>query len=246
VGWYITMTPEEKVEQEVWFVLQKIKTCLLRSGKDGVITYWIKSPPDLKAEGMPFPVEESEIVGKLEGWKAVKRISPDDIGEVSESENALSRGQSVFTVIMHLKVLQPKFEQLYKEYQLKHLPEENKVKSHSTDSGYIEKITCVEQKDESRYKIIINDVSKDTIKVNGKKNVWGLLLAVAKGEKPRYEDNKSSFDFLNSNENCQIYTKLGFKVTKILKTEEGTIVKNIPIEPITEKALLHRINKNVA
>jgi len=111
------MTPEEKFNQEVWFVLNKIKKHSFYSGKDGVVKYWIKSPPNLKVEGMPFPVEEMAVVNKLQDWGAIKIISPDDIAEVGSSEEALSKGENVFIVIQYLKINKPKFDEIYTKFQ---------------------------------------------------------------------------------------------------------------------------------
>ena len=66
---------------------------------------------------MPFPVEEQVIVNKLEYLGAIKIIPPNDIAEISDSETSLSKGLGVFIVIMYLKILQPKFDEVYEDYK---------------------------------------------------------------------------------------------------------------------------------
>lgn len=110
----IKLTPDERVDLEIFFVLQKIKKYnRYRTGKDN-IAYHIYSPPDLSAEGMHFPVEELKIIDLLVNNKVIERKDPE--GGIEEAEVSLSNGLRVITAIIYLEFL-PEFEKTYQTYQ---------------------------------------------------------------------------------------------------------------------------------
>ncbi len=99
------MTPEERVNQEIWWVLQRIKEENLVAG-DGN-TFFYDTTSSLIAPGVPNRGRERKIIqNKLaQEEKAIKIIK--------EIEPSWTGGKNGF----YLKVLQPKFDEVYKKYQ---------------------------------------------------------------------------------------------------------------------------------
>jgi len=99
------MTPEETVNLEIWEVLQDIKEESLVPEEDGTIFY--DTTKTVIAAGHPSPTLERKwaIVHKLSREKALKIIR--------EIEPSWVGGRNGF----YLKVLQPKFNEVYKRYQ---------------------------------------------------------------------------------------------------------------------------------
>lgn len=100
---------------EVWFVLKKIKKRMNYAGKDGIVEYRIISNPRASAEGSPIPMEEAEVLKVLAEWGAIEIVNPSrepDIAEVS-----LSQGMSMVIAIYSLKVLEPTFSSVYRQYK---------------------------------------------------------------------------------------------------------------------------------
>lgn len=126
------MTPKEAFEQEMWFVLRKIMKYSLYKTHDKDLDYWVYSPPNLSAEGMPFPVQEIKIIDKLEELGAIEQIYPKDCLETIDfPNNGLLNALNVSIQVIFLKILQPKFGEIYHEYELKSPLEKNIIPDNS-------------------------------------------------------------------------------------------------------------------
>lgn len=97
------MTPEEKFNQEVWWVLQKIKGQILATVTGKPIRYEVVK---LIASGIPSQTQQKDIIHKLQEWEAVKIVYETD-----------PSGGGVSRYLFDLKILDLKFDQVYKKYQ---------------------------------------------------------------------------------------------------------------------------------
>ena len=73
------MSPEEKVNRERWYVLQKLKTEYHRTKSDKPIEYWVHF--DFVVGGVPTPKDEVSTLEKLEELGAIAILNPGGTGE---------------------------------------------------------------------------------------------------------------------------------------------------------------------
>lgn len=107
------------------------------------------------------------------------------------------------------------------------------IASRSVSSDVIAKLTIVAPKNENmkKYKIVINDRYEDPIEADRTEPTWRLLFNVAEeGEVFEAKSPKQALDYLNSNKNCRLYSRTGYPIAKILKTENEAVVAAIPVE----------------
>src|SRR3989344_6981545 len=99
------MTPEQTINLEIFDVLQDIKEESLVPEKNG--SFFYDTTRTVIAAGSPNPTQERKwaVVHKFAREKALKIIK--------EIEPSWTGGRNGF----YLKVLQPKFDQVYKHYQ---------------------------------------------------------------------------------------------------------------------------------
>lgn len=112
------------------------------------------------------------------------------------------------------------------------------------NKGPIKKLELVKPKTGNKFKVVINEDYLKPIYGDRAISSWDLLFRVAEKDLVDAENNKNAIDYFNFNEKCQLYTKTGHAVTKILKVEGGYISPAIEIEIITEKAFQQRANKS--
>lgn len=76
-----SMTPEEKINKELWCVLNKIKTNFLRTKSGSPVDYWVYFDTiDLTGDS-PSTGDEIKILEKLEELGAIKILNPSGTGE---------------------------------------------------------------------------------------------------------------------------------------------------------------------
>lgn len=114
----------------------------------------------------------------------------------------------------------------------------------STNKGPIKKLALVKPKSGNKFKIVINEDYLKPIYGDRAISSWDLLFRIAEGDIADAENHKNAIDYFNFNEKCQLYTKTGHAVTKILKVEGGYISPAIEMGIITEKAFQQRANKS--
>lgn len=110
------MILEKKFDADVWYVLQKIKKSALYGNTRKDIEYRILTP-SITGERSPSPFDELGIMGKLVEWGAVKYKEPNS--KLEEAEVSVSRGMNRMITVIYLEMLQPKFGEIYKEYEEK-------------------------------------------------------------------------------------------------------------------------------
>ena len=108
------MSAEEKFNQEVWAVLNKIKKRYFYSKSNGDIDYRIYHPP-VPDENMPLGTDELKIINKLQEWKAAKIKAPKE--RMTDAEVSVGRAMNKTQIIIYLEILQPKFNEIYSKYQ---------------------------------------------------------------------------------------------------------------------------------
>lgn len=104
----------------------------------------------------------------------------------------------------------------------------------------IKSIVCVKPGFSSNYQIIINNDYINPMEVSSVNTSWRQFLELA--EEQEIDNDKGFYDFINGSRNLLV-AKTGYKQTKILKVDNGSIVPNIPLSIITEKAYKTRMNK---
>jgi hypothetical protein len=112
------------------------------------------------------------------------------------------------------------------------------------NKGPIKKLKLVKPKSGNKFKVVINEDYLNPIQGDRAISSWDLLFRIAEGDMIDAENHKSTIDYFNFNEKCQLYTKTGHTVTKILKVEGGYISPAVEMGIITEKAFQQRANKS--
>lgn len=123
-------------------------------------------------------------------------------------------------------------------------PAKRPPKRLSENKGPIKKLELVKPKSGNKFKIVINGDYLNPIYGDRAMPSWDLLFRIAEKDIIDAENHKNAIDYFNFNEKCQLYTKTGHSVTKILKVEGGYISPAIEIQIITEKAFQQRANKS--
>lgn len=101
----MTITPEQKFYQEIWWLLQEIKEEILAFGEGKPIKYNVVK---LVAAGIPSQERQKNLLHRLQEWKAIKIVN-------ESPPEWKSNGKHWF----ELKILQPKFNKIYKKYEKK-------------------------------------------------------------------------------------------------------------------------------
>ncbi len=114
------MTPEEKFNQEIWWILQEIKRDNYLTPKGQKIEFSLRSLPKTRSVrrrdvdyGFPQEEVQRKLLFKLQEWKAL---------EVQPIDNVLRGGDIFNPRIYDLIIKQPKFDELYKKYELANSP----------------------------------------------------------------------------------------------------------------------------
>lgn len=97
------MTPEEKFNREMWWVLQEIAEEKLATTEGKPVEFEVVK---LIASGIPSRDRQINIIHKLQEWEAVKILNefPADW-----------RGSGRH--LLELQLLEPKFTEIYKKFQ---------------------------------------------------------------------------------------------------------------------------------
>lgn len=99
------MTPEEKFNQDIWYVLQEIKKKSLYAADNKSVSYEIDD--NIIVAGHPSAKEEGAILIKLQQQQGIKIINK----KVVLNDYGLESGTTYF-----LEILQPKFDDFYEKY----------------------------------------------------------------------------------------------------------------------------------
>lgn len=67
------MTPEEKVNRDIWYTLQELKEEYLRTRKGELVEYWVDF--DFVAANQPMPKNIEKSLEKLEESRAIEIIN---------------------------------------------------------------------------------------------------------------------------------------------------------------------------
>jgi len=75
------MTPEEIINKERWYVLQKIRKESLRTKEGLPINYWVYTDVVICSGDVPSPGNEIKTLEKLEELGVIKILNPGGTGE---------------------------------------------------------------------------------------------------------------------------------------------------------------------
>lgn len=122
---------------------------------------------------------------------------------------------------------------------------EEKSKTFVANKNKQEKINKIElaihKTNTDKLEVIVNETYQLPLEVRRGK-YWTLLYKLA--ENQQVANNKSFFDYFNSNPNNPLISRLGYKKTKILKYDGAArLIPNISINLISGKQLSRRRNK---
>ena len=103
------MTPENKIDSETWYVLQKIKEEYLRTKTSEPIKYEVKFY-GYQEPSAPKSENEVKTLEKLEDVGAIKIIKKEEVPSEYYFE----------TIFYYLKIIKEKFNELYTKFQKKY------------------------------------------------------------------------------------------------------------------------------
>jgi len=69
------MTPEEKFNKDIWYVLKRVKERSLYNTKGNPISYWVDFSFPYATASSPSAADEVAILEKLEEWGAIKILN---------------------------------------------------------------------------------------------------------------------------------------------------------------------------
>lgn len=214
---------EEPLLKKLWELFEDIRKSLIIDGPSASTSINFD----------PKDGEKLKILKQLEKKEGVLKISK--IGSDSVS----------------IKVKKNKFNLLYKkierEIEKLDLKRSQSVSKSSMKVGpdkFITKIICVDPGQKNKFKVVLNNDYENFIEGDKAKKCWYFLFQIAEEEfMPYQEEYKTYIDYFNSNKKNRIYTQTEYNIAKIFEIERGTVVPNIPMNIISEKAFQTRLKK---
>ncbi|MFA4818473.1 MAG: hypothetical protein WC621_01385 [Patescibacteria group bacterium] len=126
------MTPEEKFDNKIWEILQKIKEGLLFNNTQEI--NWKESKYNSDHKAFVFDKGEKAVLDKIEGMKAIeiktgvgvlaKLPQIDDPNYSIDEIFVLYKNGGIATQYLNLKVVQPKFDEIYNRYKRMNIAKE--------------------------------------------------------------------------------------------------------------------------
>lgn len=114
-----------------------------------------------------------------------------------------------------------------------------RLNNNEVNSKTIEKIEILDDKNEQgRIKVYINGNYENEPMDFSRNKKWGKMYELAKKQEVPFE--KSFYDYFNYQQTNPLYTN-GFKITKILKEQDGSIVPNIKIKILTPNKITRQL-----
>ncbi len=107
------MTPKEKFNKDFWYVLQEIEKRSLYTTKGRSIEYAICADVYVADDSIPTSKDEAKILEILQEESAIK--IKNTIGD-----------QWTDTWLFYLEIIQPKFDEIYKKFQILNIEKEGK------------------------------------------------------------------------------------------------------------------------
>ena len=214
------MTPEEKFNQEVFKVLQKIKERSFYAKKGRPIDY--KVPIEFFDRSDKHR-DEVVILEKLQEWQAIKI-----------TDKSLSGDDWYY----YLEIIQPHFDGIYKTIEAGLTKSQAKNKNEEVPLKKITKLTIVDPAtpDSGDILIVLNEEYEKPLAVKKQgHNNYAFLYEIAKGIPMSEHKYPSAINTFNYNKGSKIYTQTGYEPTSILKVEGGFIMKAIPMNIISHK-----------
>lgn len=224
------LTPDEKVDLEIFFVLQKIKKYNRYRVYGESIDYRIYSPPDLLQEGMPFPIEELKVINLLVKEDVILKKDPEKEDKIGIIEETLSNGLRKVTIILYLEFL-PKFDVFYKTYQDKSKNVMAKLSGDDVKTyfGFEDKTFQLRRADNSVATINFYPRNREIT------NPYCLLFTLVYLLKKGGNRNNLYFEVIANRGDIINVIKSKFKINITpawIKSTKGNLVKKIPKEYI--------------
>ena len=229
-------------------MLNKIKKYSFYSKEKEDVEYHIYSPPDPRAENMPFPVEELKILNKLVEWNAIKIKEPKN--RIETVEIGLSNAMHKLIVIPYIEILEPKFSNIYNEYQNKNILKRNETPK---TNDKVKKITIIKL-DSGKNLIAVNSNYSEAKSLSLKSNRWKIFIKEVEEKnfplerKTSKGASKEITDYFNYNtQKCPIYFKGKYKPTNIFSGYDSDTLLNpdIKTEIINEKSYNLRLKRGI-
>jgi len=134
-----------------------------------------------------------------------------------------------------IKLLKYVEQEVFEKLDTEGKKEENDHIITPVTSVEISRIDVLEDKTERKGITIYININYEKPETFSRKKNWGAMYELAKEKCIKYD--KDILDYFNSNKKNPLYSRLGFKITKILKQESDEIVPNIEIKIITQNKI---------
>ena len=225
------MTPNEEFNNDVMWVLSELK---LEELANAYSEYKMKFLIAKGSGKIPDEPSQRRILNMLSDRKAIT-ISPFYNLAMSALDTVYQM-QGATPIGYYIKILQPTFDEIYKEYETLNKGNDKK-NNHSFSFERERTIKKLEilKKDSGRLEVYINGNYDRPFSFSRGRN-WSLMYELAENGDVTF--NKGFFDYFNSSSKNPLYSNYGYIKTKILKSEDGRIIKNIEeIKLVTQKKI---------
>jgi len=231
------MTPEEKFDQAIWEVLQKIKEEFLFSGEERILLKERKD--DLNHNHFDFNKGEKVIFKKLEDLEAIKMSEGVGVlsklpelsisGDNHDDVMRLSKNGGVDRHYLYSNILQPKFNKVYEEYRNKFNTltkgREKDVKNLQDDLGYVD---ATLKKDWEKRWDVLEAIWESYNSADKKNEVYVFVKYLKTNEKTFYQVN----DIMEIFKNKGCFDRYGTPGTWF--DDSYYVIHNINIEKLEE------------
>lgn len=148
----------------------------------------------------------------------------------------------LYTKFYLISKIETRDDKMFGKFYLISLPNNfiylcNKYKTEGKNE--IENIEILKDETENKKITVYINIQYDDVKYFRRGKFWEKMYKLAEDQVIDY--NKPFYDYFNSNGANPLYKKEGFEVTKIFKKEDNSIIPNIEIKIITQKAVSQRI-----
>ncbi len=213
------MTPEEKFNREIWFVLQKIKEASFRTSPLEFIEYVVKFS-GYKPSDAPEPENEVRVLKKIEEWEAIKILN----------ENKHPIAYDIQAIVFHLITPSPKFENLYKKYEQTFYNNSKRASSVSA-TEYLETIKVIAETGAWLDKIKKEQGIEDKKEIQSQQNSQ-ILTAANKKKLCVLEKLKEEWDLLSKKNNGAVV--IDFSWQRNIQLQEGCGIDESQLENILQ------------
>jgi len=174
------ISPEKSFQEEVWYVLRKIKQRVLYElDPTGTIEYQIRVRPKADDPNAPVPSDHAAILHKLESWGAITQTQNEEEQEAEFPAHLIT----FITAFFYFKINQPKFDEIYDKYKTR-----NKRRTSGGGRFVAEDGWVLEEKEANAHIIHTEKIVFTFPRADANKYKYFKCLWINRGDKVPYED----------------------------------------------------------